>query len=166
MHTYNGLKLQYVTTILEKNVRNKVCSIQSVDLHYRDSHHHCNGRTADRAVTGQLADCQLADWTTHILDKSWTGQLEDVTGSSTCCYQVAKKRKLTTQSRRWHPRVVQSVTCPVRELTSPRDVQSASHSAASWQSTSWHIHELSSNHQHPSCLHSFNRSVHVCTAVA
>jgi len=35
---------------------------------------------------------------------------------------------------------VASASCPVRELTSPRDVQSAS-----WQSTSWHIRELSSN---------------------
>ena len=39
-----------------------------------------------------------------------------------------------------YPRVVQSTTCPVRDLTSPRDVQSAS-----WQSASWRIHELSSN---------------------
>ena len=37
------------------------------------------------------------------------------------------------------PRVVQSVTYPVRQLTSPRDVQSAS-----WQSASWRIRELSS----------------------
>jgi len=29
------------------------------------------------------------------------------------------------QSRRWHPRVVQSATCPVRELSSPRVDQSA-----------------------------------------
>jgi len=38
------------------------------------------------------------------------------------------------------PRVVQFATCPVRELTSPRDVQ-----FASWQSASWRIRELSSN---------------------
>ena len=37
------------------------------------------------------------------------------------------------------PRVVQSATCPVRELSSPREVQSAS-----WQSASWRIRELSS----------------------
>ena len=54
---------------------------------------------------------------------------------------MAIKRKLNTQSRRWHPRVVsprlvQYASCLVRELTSPRDVQSAS----------WRIRELSSNH--------------------
>jgi len=32
---------------------------------------------------------------------------------------VAKKRKLSTQSHRWHPRVVLSATCPVCELSSP-----------------------------------------------
>jgi len=59
---------------------------------------------------------------------------------------MAKKTKLSTQSRRCHPRVVQSATCPIRELSStrvdysPRDVQSAS-----WQSASWRIRELSSN---------------------
>ena len=51
-----------------------------------------------------------------------------------------KERKLSTQSRRWHPRLVQSATCPVRELSSPRVDQSAS-----WQSASWRIRELSSN---------------------
>jgi len=35
---------------------------------------------------------------------------------------AAKKRKLSMQSHRWHPRVVQSVTCPTRELSSPRVV--------------------------------------------
>ena len=37
------------------------------------------------------------------------------------------------------PRLVQYASCLVRELTSPRDVQSAS-----WQSASWRIRELSS----------------------
>jgi len=63
-------------------------------------------------VTGQLADCQLADWTSRGLDNS----------RSRRCRQ---KGKLSTQSRRWHPRVVQSATCPVRELSSPRVDQSA-----------------------------------------
>jgi len=31
-----------------------------------------------------------------------------------------KERKLSMQSRRWHPRVVQSARCPVRESSSPR----------------------------------------------
>ena len=38
------------------------------------------------------------------------------------------------------PRLVQPASCLVRELTSLRDVQSAS-----WQSASWRIRELSSN---------------------
>ena len=58
-------------------------------------------------VTGQLADTP-----TRGLDNS----------RSRRCRQ---KRKLSTQSRRWHPRVVQSTTCPVRELSSPRVDQSA-----------------------------------------
>jgi len=32
---------------------------------------------AGKTVTGQLADCQLADWTTRRLDISRTGQLAD-----------------------------------------------------------------------------------------
>ena len=91
-------------------------------------------------LTGQLADTptrglptrgldnsrtgQLADWSTSGLDKSRTGQLAVLQMSP-------KERQLSTQSRRWHPRVVQSATCPARELTSPQDVQSAS-----WQSAS------------------------------
>jgi len=86
-----------------------------------------------RMVTGQLADSPTRGLPTRGLDKSRTGQL--------AVSRMAKKtRKLRTQSRRWHPRVVQSATCPVRELSSPRDVQSAS-----WQSASWRIRELSSN---------------------
>ena len=92
---------------------------------------------------GQLADMptrglddswtgHLTDWSTRVLDKLLTGQLADATGDFACLVFV-----LLAASAR--PRVVQSTTCPVRELTSPRDVQSAS-----WQSASWHICELSS----------------------
>ena len=70
----------------------------------------------------------LADWSTRGLDNSRTSQLADWTSreldnsrSRRCC----QKGKLSTQSRRWHPRVVQSATCPVRELSSPRVDQSA-----------------------------------------
>jgi len=44
------------------------------------------------------------------------------------------------QSHRWHPRVVQSATCPVRELSSPRVDQSASRPVRELA-----IRELSSN---------------------
>jgi len=81
-------------------------------------------------VTGQLADTPTRGLPTRGLDKSQTRQLAD--------WQMPpKERKPRTQSRRWHPRVVQSAICPVRELTSPRVVQSAS----------WRIRELSSNHR-------------------
>ena len=50
----------------------------------------------------QLADCQLSDWTTCGLA------------------MPPKERKLSMQSRRWHPRVVQYASCLVREFTSPR----------------------------------------------
>ena len=84
-------------------------------------------------VTGQLADTPTRGLPTRGLDKSRTGQLA-------VSQMPPKERKLSTQSRRWHPRAVQAATCPVLELTSPRVVQSAS-----WQSASWRIRELSSN---------------------
>ena len=49
-----------------------------------------------------------------------------VTGQLAVSQMPQKERKLSTESRRWHPRVVQSETCPVRELSSPRVDQSAS----------------------------------------
>ena len=87
----------------------------------------------------------LADWSTRRLDNSRTSQLADWTSrglDNSWSRRCRQKGKLSTQSRQWHPRVVQSATCPVRELssqrlvqyasclvselTSPRDVQSAS----------------------------------------
>ena len=59
-------------------------------------------------ITGQLADTP-----TRGLDISRTGQ---VAVSQT----PPKERKLSTQCRRWHPRVDQSARCPVRESSSPR----------------------------------------------
>ena len=80
-------------------------------------------------VTGQLADTptrglddsrtgHLVDWSTRGLDNSRTGQVADATGDFACLVFV-----LLAASVR--PRVVQS---------------------ASWQSASWRIRELSSNH--------------------
>ena len=69
-------------------------------------------------VTGQLADTPTRGLPTRGLDKSRTGQLA-------VSQMQPKERKLSRQSRRWHPRVVQSATCPVRELSSPRVGQSA-----------------------------------------
>jgi len=52
---------------------------------------------------------------------------------------VQLKQQVLLPAASTRSRVVQSTTCPVHELTSPWDVQSAS-----WQSASWHICELSS----------------------
>ena len=96
------------------------------------------GWSLDNSRIRQLADCQLADWTSRGLDNSRTSQLADWTSrglDNSRSRRCRQKGKLSTQSRRWHPRVVQSATCPVRELSSPRVVQSAS----------WRIRELSSN---------------------
>jgi len=79
-------------------------------------------------VTGQLADCQLADWSTRGLDNSRTGQVADWT---TRGLADAAKRTKTKHSKS----PVASASCLVLELTSPRDVQSAI----------WRIRELSSN---------------------
>ena len=61
----------------------------------------------------------LADWSSRGLNNSrtsqlvyWTSRVLDNSRSRRC----RQKGKLSTQSRRWHPRVAQSATCPVREL--------------------------------------------------
>jgi len=84
---------------------------------------------------------RLADWTSHRLvnsrtrlDNSRTGQVADWT--SRRCH-----RQLCVLSFRSFGDICETASCPVRELTSPRDVQSAS-----WQSASWRIRELSSYH--------------------
>jgi len=86
-------------------------------------------RPADPEVTGQLADTSALGLPTRGLDISRTGQLADWTSpglDNSRSRRCRQKGKLTTQSRRWHPRVVQSATCPVRELSSPRVGVSAS----------------------------------------
>jgi len=55
-----------------------------------------------RPVTGQLADCQLADWTT----RSWTGQLADWTtrGLADAAKRTKTKRsKSLVTSASWGP---------------------------------------------------------------
>ena len=66
---------------------------------------------ADVVVTGQLADTPTRGLPTRGLVNSRTGQLA-------VSQMPPKEGKLSTQSRRLHPRVVQSATCPVRELSS------------------------------------------------
>ena len=81
-------------------------------------------------VTGQLADTPTRGLPTRGLDISRTGQL--------AVWQMPPKRKT---KRAKSP--MASASCPVRDLSSPRVVQSAS-----WQSASWRIRELSSNPSH------------------
>ena len=79
-------------------------------------------------VTGQLADTPTRGLPTRGLDNSRTSQLADWTSrglDNLRSRRCRQKRKLSTQSRRWHPRVLQSATCPVHELSSPRVDQSA-----------------------------------------
>ena len=77
---------------------------------------------------------RLADWTSSGLVKSRTGQLADVIGDFACLvsFLVASARPRVVQSASCpvreltSVRVVYSARCPVRELSSPRVVQSAS----------------------------------------
>jgi len=84
-------------------------------------------------VTGQLADTPTRGLPTRGLDKSRTGQL---------AVSYAAKRSKTKHGKS----PVASASCPVRDLSTMRDVQSASRQSASCQSASWRIRELSSNH--------------------
>ena len=69
-----------------------------------------------RPVTGQLADMPTRGLPTSGLDDSRTGQLADANGDFACLVFVLLAAS-TSQ------RVVQSATCPVRELAYPRVVQ-------------------------------------------
>ena len=76
-------------------------------------------------VTGQLADTPTRGLPTRGLDDSqtrqlayWTSRGLDNSRSRRCC----QKGKLSTQSRRWHPRLVQYASCLVCESSSPRVV--------------------------------------------
>ena len=70
-----------------------------------------SGLILDNSQIRLLADWQLADWTTRGQDISLTGQLPDATDDFACLVFV-----LLAASARLP--VVQSATCPVRELTS------------------------------------------------
>jgi len=88
----------------------------------------------DNSRIRQLADCQLADWTTRGLDISWTGQLADWT---TRVLDKSRTGQLADATGDFaclfflFGGICETASCPVRELTSPRLVQSAS-----WQSAS------------------------------
>jgi len=64
-------------------------------------------------VTGQLADTTTRGLPTRGLDDSRTGQLADATGDFACLVFVLLVASAS-------PRLVQSASCPVRDLTSPR----------------------------------------------
>jgi len=75
---------------------------------------------------------RVTDWTSPGLVNSRTGQVADWTTRG--CL-----RRLCMFSFPYFGGICETASCPVCELTSPRDVQSVS-----WQSTSWRIRELSS----------------------
>jgi len=54
------------------------------------------------------------------------GLVNSRTGQVAVSQMPPRERKLSTQSRRWHSRVVQSASWPVREMSSPRVGVSAS----------------------------------------
>ena len=90
-------------------------------------------RSADPHFTpGHSRTGHLADWSTLGLDNSRTGQVADWTTRG--CH-----RQLCVLSFRSFGGICETANCPVRDLSSPRDVESAS-----WQSASWRIRELSS----------------------
>ena len=66
-------------------------------------------RCVRNLVTGQLADCQLADWSTRGLDNSRTSQLADWTTRGLA--DAAKKENYARK-----------VADAIRELSSPRVV--------------------------------------------
>ena len=87
--------------------------------------------TTRRYANSRIANSRtgrLVDWTSRGLDNSHTGQVADTTGDCMISF-------------RSFGGICKNASCPVRELSSPRDVQSAS-----WQSASWRIRELSSYH--------------------
>ena len=79
----------------------------------------------DNSRIRQLADCQLADWTTPGLDISRTGQLADAIGDSAClvflfggiCETTSCPVRDLSSLRVGNPRVGVSTSCPVTQLT-------------------------------------------------
>jgi len=68
-------------------------------------------RLLDNSQIRQLVDCQLADWSTRILDNSCTGQVADWTTRG--CH-----RRLSVLSFRSSGGICETASCSVRELTS------------------------------------------------
>ena len=94
-------------------------------------------RLLDNSRIRQLPDCQLADWTTRGLDNSRTSQLADWTSRGLGISRAGQLADATGDFACLVFRFLairETASCPVRDLTSPRDVQSAS----------WRIRELSS----------------------
>ena len=74
------------------------------------THAACHLRSVNRnRFFSHQSNCLRGNWTSREYAKSRTGQLA-------VSQMPPKERKLSTQSRRWHPRVDQSASRPVREL--------------------------------------------------
>ena len=81
-------------------------------------------RLLDNSLIRQLADCQLADWTTRGLDISRTGQLADAIGEFAylvflfggICESASGPVRDLSSPRVGNPRVGVSASCPVTKM--------------------------------------------------
>jgi len=129
---YYACNLHLACNKRQQHGHTKICFIVSIQVYMSTiPYPYKMSRLLDNSWIHQLADCQLADWTSRGLDNS---RIPPVTlrAEFSFFWRNLRDRKLSS------PRLVQSASCLVCELASPRDVQSAS-----WQSASWHIRELS-----------------------
>jgi len=91
--------------------RDSNCQAETTAIQYRNA----IGNWTTRGYANlRIANSQtgyFADWPTHALVNSRTGQLA-------VSQMPPKERKLSTESRQWHPQVVQSASWRIRELSS------------------------------------------------
>ena len=132
-------RVKYLPNIRQKSFGSEVIVREHTDTHAADSlHYHDHKMVGNNFFSGNFQNFQnVRRSTQHGLDTPVTGQLADTptrglpargldisrTGQLAVSQMPPKERKQSTECRRWHLRVVQSATCPVRELAYPRDVQ-------------------------------------------
>jgi len=147
-HTVNSSPVNSShTRLITQSTRHKWAHNKAVNRNFLSARWSGNTQKqcSTRTVTGQHAETptrglpirgldnsrtgHLADWSTRGLDNSHTGQVTEWTTRG--CH-----RWLCVHIFRSFGGICETASCPVRKLTSPRDVQSAS----------WRIRELSSYH--------------------
>ena len=105
------------------------------------------GRLLDNSRIPQLADCQLAEWTTRGLVNSRTGQLADAAGDFACLVFVllatSRDRELSrprlVHPRVGNPRVGVSASCPVTKRYNGYHVSLRRHHSIQRNSSSSHL---------------------------